>query len=201
MKFDELNEETFLMFAIKHYENPHCVTREDFDEDLKRFKYLKRLLKRYVRGGPLRTHLIINHLIILYNVFGDAATPLLFYKGFLGLATYRAANCLWKNDSHTMALFLQNRASEVFGVDIHPAANIAGAVMMDHATGIVIGQTCNIESEVSIFQGVTLGGTGNESGKRHPDVKKGATIYASSTILGNIEIGACLLYTSDAADE
>ena len=61
--------------------------------------------------------------------------------------------------------------------------------MMDHATGIVIGQTCNIESEVSIFQGVTLGGTGNDSGKRHPDVKRGATIYASSTILGNIEIG------------
>jgi serine O-acetyltransferase len=117
------------------------------------------------------------------------STPLLFYKGFLGLATYRAANCLWKNDRHTMALFFQNRASEVFGIDIHPAANIAGAVMMDHATGIVIGQTCNIESEVSIFQGVTLGGTGSDSGKRHPDVKKGATIYASSTILGNIEIG------------
>ena len=80
MKFDELNEDTFLLFAIKHYENPHCVTREDFDEDLKRFKYLKRLLKRYVRGGQLRIHLIINHLIILYNVFGEAATPLLFYK-------------------------------------------------------------------------------------------------------------------------
>ena len=80
MKFDELNEDTFILFAIKHYENPHCVTREDFDEDLKRFKYLKRLLKRYVRGGALRTHLIINHLIILYNVFGEAATPLLLYK-------------------------------------------------------------------------------------------------------------------------
>jgi serine O-acetyltransferase len=117
------------------------------------------------------------------------STPLLFYKGFLGLATYRAANCLWKNDRHTMALFFQNRASEVFGIDIHPAANIAGGVMMDHATGIVIGETSKIESEVSIFQGVTLGGTGNETGKRHPDVKKGATIYASSTVLGNIEIG------------
>ena len=80
MKFDELNESNFILFAIKHYENPHCVTREDFDEDLKRFKYLKRLIKSYVRGGALRTHLIINHLIILYNVFGDAATPLLFYK-------------------------------------------------------------------------------------------------------------------------
>ena len=80
MKFDELNEETYILFAIKHYENPHCVTREDFDEDMKRFKYLKRLLKRYVRGGPLRTHLIINHLIILYYVFGEAATPLIFYR-------------------------------------------------------------------------------------------------------------------------
>ena len=80
MKFDELNDETYILFAIKHYENPHCVTREDFDEDMKRFKYLKRLLRRYVRGGPLRTHLIINHLIILYNVFGEATTPLLFYK-------------------------------------------------------------------------------------------------------------------------
>ena len=80
MKFDELNEDTFLLFAIKHYENPQAATKEDFDEDLKRFKYLKRLLKRYVRGGALRTHLIINHLIILYNVFGEAATPLLFFK-------------------------------------------------------------------------------------------------------------------------
>ena len=80
MKFDELNESNYILFAIKHYENPHCVTREDFDEDIKRFKYLKRLLKRYVRGSQLRTHLIINHLIILYNVFGEAATPLLFFK-------------------------------------------------------------------------------------------------------------------------
>ena len=80
MKFDELNESNYILFAIKHYENPHCVTRDDFDEDMKRFKYLKRLLKRYLRRGPLRIHLIINHLIILYNVFNDAATPLLFYN-------------------------------------------------------------------------------------------------------------------------
>jgi hypothetical protein len=80
MNFSELNEENYILFAIKHYENPHCCTREDFDEDVKRFKYLKRLLKRYLRGGSLRTHLVINHLIILYNVFGEAATPLLFFK-------------------------------------------------------------------------------------------------------------------------
>ena len=117
------------------------------------------------------------------------STPLLFYKGFLGLATYRAAHCLWNNDRHTMALFFQNRASEVFGVDIHPAAKIGGAVMIDHATGVVIGETCEIESEVSIFQGVTLGGKGFESGKRHPNIKKGASIFAASTILGDITIG------------
>ena len=80
MKFGELNEDNSIMFAIKHYENPQSVTKEDFDDDMKRFKYLKRLFKRYLRGGPLRSHLIINHLVLLYNVFDDAATPLLFYK-------------------------------------------------------------------------------------------------------------------------
>ena len=117
------------------------------------------------------------------------STPLLFYKGFLGLATYRAAHCLWNGERHTMALFLQNRASEVFGVDIHPAAKIAGGVMIDHATGVVIGETAIIEKYVSIFQGVTLGGKGFESGKRHPNIKQGATVFAASTILGNITIG------------
>ncbi len=117
------------------------------------------------------------------------STPLLFYKGFQGLASYRAANCLWKNDRHTMALFIQNRASEVFGVDIHPAADIQGGVMIDHATGVVIGETSKVEENVSIFQGVTLGGKGNERGDRHPKIKSGASIYASSTILGNITIG------------
>ena len=117
------------------------------------------------------------------------STPILFYKGFQGLASYRAANCLWKNDRHTMALFIQNRASEVFGVDIHPAADIQGGVMIDHATGVVIGETSKVEENVSIFQGVTLGGKGNDRGDRHPKIKAGASIYASSTILGNITIG------------
>ena len=80
MRFTELNEKNFLIFAIKHYENPHAVTREDFDKDLNHFKYIKRLLKRYKNTGELRTHLILNHLIVLFNVFGDAAIPLLFFK-------------------------------------------------------------------------------------------------------------------------
>ena len=117
------------------------------------------------------------------------STPILFYKGFQGLATYRAAHCLWNNDRHTMALFFQNRASEVFGVDIHPAAEIKGSVMIDHATGVVIGETSKIDENVSIYQGVTLGGKGFEVGDRHPKIKSGVSIFASSTVLGNITIG------------
>ena len=117
------------------------------------------------------------------------STPILFYKGFQGLATYRAANCLWNNDRHTMALFFQNRASEVFGVDIHPAAEIKGGVMIDHATGVVIGETSKIDKNVSIYQGVTLGGKGFEEGDRHPKIQSGVSIFASSTVLGNITIG------------
>jgi hypothetical protein len=80
MRFNELNEDNYIMFAIKHYENPHAVTQEDFYEDLKRFKWVKRLLKRYKTTGILKSHLLMNHFIILYNVFGEATTPLLFYK-------------------------------------------------------------------------------------------------------------------------
>jgi hypothetical protein len=80
MLFSELNEDNFLLFAIKNYENPQAVTKEDFDRDLNHFKYIKRLLKRYKRDGILKTHLLLNHFIILYNIFGEAATPMLFFK-------------------------------------------------------------------------------------------------------------------------
>ena len=80
MRFDELNEKNYLMFAIKHYDNPQSVTVDDFMEDMKKFKYLKRLLKRYLMTGVLRVNLILNHLIILFNVFGEGTIPLLMYK-------------------------------------------------------------------------------------------------------------------------
>jgi len=80
MIFSELNEENFLLFAIKHYENPSALTKEDFEKDLNHFKYIKRLLKRYKSSGELKVHLLINHFIILYNIFGDATTPMLFFK-------------------------------------------------------------------------------------------------------------------------
>jgi|TARA_B100000214_G_C23620142_1_gene469118 hypothetical protein len=80
MIFNELNDGNFLLFAIQNYENPQAVTKEDFDKDLNHFKYIKRLLKRYKNTGQLKTHLLINHFIVLYNIFGDATTPMLFYK-------------------------------------------------------------------------------------------------------------------------
>lgn len=80
MKFDELNEDNYILFAIKHYDNPQAITKEDFFEDLSRFKYIKKLLRRYVKSGELKTTLLINHFIIVFNVFNDAALPLLFFK-------------------------------------------------------------------------------------------------------------------------
>jgi hypothetical protein len=80
MFFTELNEDNFILFAIKNYENPQAVTKEDFEKDLNHFKYIKRLLKRYKREGELKTHLLLNHFIILYNIFGEATTPMLFFK-------------------------------------------------------------------------------------------------------------------------
>ena len=80
MRFDELNESNYMLFAIKFYDNPQAVTKEDFEDDLKRIKYIKRLLKRYKNTGELKTHLILNHLTVLFNVFNDATVPLLFYN-------------------------------------------------------------------------------------------------------------------------
>src|SRR5210317_1486661 len=80
MNFSELNDKNFLLFAIQNYDNPQAVSKDDFDKDLNHFKYVKRLLKKYKKTGELKTHLLLNHFIIIYNVFGEAATPMLFYK-------------------------------------------------------------------------------------------------------------------------
>lgn len=118
-------------------------------------------------------------------------TPLLYFKGFHALQAYRVAHWLWQQGRNSLALFLQNRISSVFAVDIHPAAKIGQGIMFDHATGIVIGETAVVEDNVSIMQSVTLGGTGKEAGNRHPKVRKGVLIGAGAKILGNIEIGEC----------
>jgi len=118
------------------------------------------------------------------------STVLLYLKGFHALQAYRVAHCMWCHGRRSMALYLQSRISQVFQVDIHPAAKIGRGVMFDHATGIVIGETCVIEDDVSILQNVTLGGTGKESGDRHPKIREGVLIAAGAKIFGNIEIGA-----------
>lgn len=116
-------------------------------------------------------------------------TVMLNFKGFQALQTHRLAHYLWHQGRKELALFLQSRNSEAFGVDIHPAAKIGQGVMLDHATAIVIGETAVVEDNVSILQSVTLGGTGNETGDRHPKVRRGVMIGAGAKILGNIEIG------------
>jgi serine O-acetyltransferase len=117
------------------------------------------------------------------------STPFLFYKGFQALQVYRIANWLWSQQRHSLAFFLQNQMTNIFGVDIHPAATIGCGVMFDHATGLVIGETAVVEDDVSILHGVTLGGTGKDSGDRHPKVRRGVLIGANASIIGNIEIG------------
>lgn len=117
--------------------------------------------------------------------------PLLYFKGFHGLQSYRVAHWLWNEGRKNLAFFVQNRISEVFAMDIHPAARIGSGIMIDHGTGVVIGETTVIEDDVSLLQNVTLGGTGKEGGDRHPKVRRGALICAGAKILGNIEIGEC----------
>lgn len=116
--------------------------------------------------------------------------PFLFFKGFNALQSYRITHWLWSKGRTAMALHFQSRISEVFGVDIHPAARVGRGVMIDHGTGVVIGETAVVEDDVSMLHGVTLGGTGKEQGDRHPKVRRGVMIGASATILGNIEVGA-----------
>jgi len=113
----------------------------------------------------------------------------LFYKGFLALQTHRIAHWLWKEGRTPMALFLQSRVSEIFAVDIHPAARFGRGIMMDHATGIVIGETAVVEDDVSMLHGVTLGGSGKETGDRHPKIRRGVLLSTGAKILGNIEVG------------
>ena len=117
------------------------------------------------------------------------SNPLLFYKGFQALQAWRIGNWCWLRQRHSLALFLQGRISEVFSVDIHPAARIGQGVMIDHADGVVVGETAVIEDDVSIYQDVTLGWNGRDSGDRHPKIRRGALLAAGCKVLGNIEVG------------
>ncbi len=117
--------------------------------------------------------------------------PVLFFKGFQAVQAYRVGNWLWRNGRKDLAYFVQMRVSEVFGVDIHPAARIGKGIMIDHAHSIVIGETAVVGDNVSMLHSVTLGGTGKEDGDRHPKIGNGVLIGAGAKVLGNITIGNC----------
>jgi len=117
--------------------------------------------------------------------------PLLYFKGFHAIQVHRLNHWLWHNNERDFALYLQSRSSEVFQTDIHPAAKFGHGIFLDHATGLVVGETAEVGDNVSMMQGVTLGGTGKQAGDRHPKVRDGVLIGSSAKVLGNIEIGAC----------
>lgn len=119
----------------------------------------------------------------------EVLTPFLYFKGFYALQGYRIAHWLWAMGRRHLARHIQSRISEVFAIDIHPAAVMGRGIMLDHGSGLVIGETAVVEDEVSILQNVTLGGTGKETGDRHPKIRRGVLIGAGAKILGNIEVG------------
>ncbi|WP_128254092.1 serine O-acetyltransferase [Falsirhodobacter deserti] len=117
--------------------------------------------------------------------------PMLYFKGFQALQAYRIGHWLWNHDRRDMSYFVQMRVSEVFGVDIHPAAKMGRGVMIDHAHSIVIGETAVVGDNVSMLHSVTLGGTGKQDGDRHPKIDEGVLIGAGAKVLGNIRVGRC----------
>ncbi len=117
------------------------------------------------------------------------SVPLLYFKGFHSLQAYRVAHYYWVNGREQLALYLQSRISEVFAVDIHPAAKIGKGILFDHATSVVIGETAVVEDDFSMLHEVTLGGTGKVGGDRHPKIGRGVMIGAGAKVLGNIRVG------------
>lgn len=157
--------------------------------------YYKDLEKSFINAFGNNENLIFNSLLdITAFVERDPACKnyceaFLFYKGFKALQLYRIANYYWNNSDYLTARLLQSIISDIFCIDIHPAAELSGGIFIDHGTGIVIGETAKIDKNVSILQNVTLGGTGKDLVDRHPKIGEGVLIGAGAKILGNISIG------------
>ncbi len=160
-------------------------------EDMKREELLP-LLEGMLGDHPELVPRMANDLLAIYERDPACETPMqpfFYYKGFMAIATYRVTHQLWENGRRDLAFYFQSLVSEVFGVDIHPAARIGCGVFLDHATSVVIGETAIVEDNVSILHEVTLGGSGKISGDRHPVVRTGVLIGAGAKILGRVEIG------------
>lgn len=189
---------------LRHLVDDVILTRESLAASLG-----ARLARRLAREDmpreaiePLLTGVFTDHPLIVHSAVRDMQAmfdrdpacfsllePLLFFKGFLALSTYRVSHQLWQERRRWLALYLQSIGSEAFAVDIHPAARIGCGLLLDHATSFVVGETAIIEDDVSILHEVTLGGTGKQTGDRHPIVRSGVLLGAGSKILGRVEIG------------
>ncbi|HEX3708812.1 MAG TPA: serine O-acetyltransferase [Pseudolabrys sp.] len=161
----------------------------DVSGDLIRQAYTEALNDEPALGEAFRADIVA-------TVDRDPATlrfvePVLYYKGFHAIQTHRLAHWLLGKGRRDFALYLQSRSSAVFQCDINPAAKIGRGIFLDHATGLVVGETASIDDDVSILHGVTLGGTGKEHEDRHPKIRRGVMIGAGAKILGNIEVGHC----------
>jgi serine O-acetyltransferase len=154
---------------------------------------IARLVLRVIDAEPTileAVHADLKAVVERDPASGRLIEPFLFFKGFAAIETQRIAHHLWLAGRRDMAMVLQSRSSSVFQTDIHPGATLGKGIFIDHATGVVIGETVEIEDEVSILQDVTLGGTGTHRGKRHPTIRTGVMIGAGAQIFGPVEIGA-----------
>jgi serine O-acetyltransferase len=155
---------------------------------------IRRSLERGLAEDPALREAVRSDIMAVVDrdpATSRALEPLLYYKGFHALTAHRLAHLLWWQGRRDLALWLQSRSSSVFQVDIHPAVRIGRGIFLDHATGLVVGETASIDDDVSLLQGVTLGGTGKEGGDRHPKIRRGVLIGAGAKVLGNIEVGQC----------
>uniref|UniRef100_A0A7N0UBH6 serine O-acetyltransferase n=1 Tax=Kalanchoe fedtschenkoi TaxID=63787 RepID=A0A7N0UBH6_KALFE len=150
------------------------VIHAAFDED----EDVKQAIRADLRAAKERDPACLSYTHCLLN-----------FKGFQALQSHRAAHSLWGSGRKTLAVTLQSRASEVFAVDIHPAARIGRGVVIDHATGVVVGETAVVGNNVTLLHGVTLGGTGKVAGDRHPKIGDGVLVGAGSKVLGNVRVG------------
>ncbi len=167
------------------------LSRKLAREDMTR-EELYPLLREIIEKDPELLQSVARDLIAIHDrdpACHSTLEPLMFFKGFLAISTYRISHYLWNANRKLLALYFQSIASEVFGVDIHPAAQIGCGILLDHATSFVVGETAIIEDNVSILHEVTLGGTGKDKGDRHPVVRSGVLIGAGAKILGRVEIG------------
>jgi serine O-acetyltransferase len=189
---------TFIYSTILHHDTleaavVHRVTQRldhpDVSAELIRQAYEDALDSEPALGSAFRADIVA-------TVDRDPAAnrflePVLYFKGFHAIQTHRLAHWLWGKGRKDLAYYLQSRSSAAFQTDINPAVHIGQGIFLDHATGLVVGETAVIEDDVSILQEVTLGGTGKEAGDRHPKIRHGVLIGAGAKILGNIEIGHC----------